>query len=355
MKSARNIAQRATFKKVSGKVSIYSAIICCKIIQKQTSMKISWRRCTDSPVTNAISPTVKIGDYVYVGEGLRKRGEEATVFKYSLTHDTWSPLPDCPTCLHGLATLDGELIVIGGNIIPTNSVYTFTDDKWQQILPPMPTPRSQLSTASYQNKLIIAAGDTTDHNRETARTDRVEIYKKDDCWYSTTRLPFTLTQFTIQMIGDKCYTLGGVGGDFGKSSTVVYTTVSSLLDDAFPADSKYTAPQIKSTWKEFREKHPLTHPSLVELDGTLVVMGGSVDPLNRRGSRFTSTYDSATDTWVECRGAELPLALYRPGLVNLGNNKVMLIGGQPRSQQLSKVGFIGCYVKPQSGIKCPTE
>ena len=38
------------------------------------------------------------------------------------------------------------------------------------------------------------------------RTDGVEIYKKDDCWYSTKRLPFVLTQFTIQMVGDMCYT-----------------------------------------------------------------------------------------------------------------------------------------------------
>ena len=76
-------------------------------------------------------------------------------------------------------------------------------------------------------------------------------------------------------------------------------------------------------------------------------MGGSVDPNRRRGSKFISTYDFATDTWVECKGAELPLALYRPGLVNLGNNKVMLIGGQPRSQSFSKVAFIGCYVKPR--------
>ena len=73
-------------------------------------------------------------------------------------------------------------------------------------------------------------------------------------------------------------------------------------------------------------------------------MGRSVDRNLRYGSKFISTYDFATDTWVECKGAELPLALYRPGLVNLGNNKVMLIIGQPRSQQFSKVVFIGSYV-----------
>ena len=205
--------------------------------------------------------------------------------------------------------------------------------------------RSLLSTTSYENKLIIAAGGTVGANSkgETTSTDIVEIYKKDDCWYSTTRLPFTLAQFTIQMIGDKCYTLGGVTYA-DKTSTALYASVSSLLEHAVPADSRHPKPQIKTTWEQFQKEHPLTFPSLVELDGRLVVMGGSIDKQQRRGSKFISTYDFATDTWVECKGAELPLALYRPGLVNLGNNKVMLIGGQPRSQQFSKVAFIGKVV-----------
>ena len=312
-------------------------------------MKINWRRCTDSPVTNAIPPTVKIGDNVYVGYGLRKREDEKTIFKYSLTHDTWSRLPDCPTFQHGLATLDGELIVIGGRAggLVSNKVYTFRDDKWQQVLPPMPTPRIHLSSASYENKLIIAAGGIISINPKgvNTRTDGVEIYKKDDCWYSTKRLPFVLTQFTIQMIGDMCYTLGGTMSSYNESSTAFYAPVSSLLENAIPADSKHPTPQIKSTWEKILDQHPLTYPSLVELDGRLVVMGGSVDRNLRYGSKFISTYDFATDTWVECKGAELPLALYRPGLVNLGNNKVMLIGGQPRSQQFSKVAFTGSYVK----------
>ena len=200
---------------------------------------------------------------------------------------------------------------------------------------------------SRVNKLIIAAGGKvrTNSRGQTTRTDRVEIYKKDDCWYSTTRLPFSITQFTIQMSGDTCYTLGGTADTYKQSSTALHASVSSLLENAVPADSKYATPQIKSTWKELQHKHPLTFPSLVELDGRLVVMGGSVDSNHRCGSKFITTYDFETDTWVECKGAELPLALYRPGLVNLGNNKVMLIGGQPRSQQFSKVAFIGSYVK----------
>ena len=54
-------------------------------------------------------------------------------------------------------------------------------------------------------------------NGEFTHTDIIEIYKKDDCWYSTERLPFVLTQFTIQMIGDTCYTLGGTPTTYDDS------------------------------------------------------------------------------------------------------------------------------------------
>ena len=226
----------------------------------------------------------------------------------------------------------------------TNTVYTYRDCMWQEVLPPMPTPRCLLSAASYNNELVIAAGGVVEvtSTGKSTRTDRVEIYQKNaSCWFNTKRLPFSLSQLAIQWIGDTCYTVGGIADSFDHSSSALYATVTSLLENAVPVDSRYDAPKIKHTWKMLRNKHPLTFPCLVELDRKLVVMGGSVDWERRRGSKFISTYDFTNSIWIESKGAQLPLALYRPGLVNLGNNKVMLIGGQPRSQQFSKMVFIG--------------
>ena len=126
------------------------------------------------PVTVAGPPVVKIGDSVYVGCGVRKAADELTIFEYSITRDTWSHLPDCPTYHHGLATLDDELLVIGGKISEaTNVVYTFRDETWQEVLPPMPTPRYSLSTLTYENRVIIAAGGTTRRTIDwRVRTDR---------------------------------------------------------------------------------------------------------------------------------------------------------------------------------------
>ena len=283
-----------------------------------------------------------------MGDGLREANKKASIFEYDITFNIWSTLPDCPTKHHGLAALDGELIVVGGRRLgsATNSVYTFREDKWQQVLPPMPTARYRLASTSHGNRLIIAAGGVVkrESNGQVRRTDVVEIYNKDyNSWYTTKRLPFKVSQFPLYTTGDTCYILGGIEGTGDESRTTLYATVYSLLKNVVPVDSQYDTPRIRTTWKKLPDKHPLTFPSLVELDGRLVAMGGSVDEDYRVGSKFISTYDFAANMWVECKGAELPLPLYRPGLLNLGNNKVMLIGGQPGSQQFSSAVFIGSY------------
>ena len=293
-------------------------------------MRVSWKRCADLPVAVSTSPVVKIGDNVYVGDGLRQNGEDSSIFKYNYTLDTWTRLPQSPTGQHALATLNEELISVGGRVSgrATNILYTFRDDMWQEVLPPMPTPRFLLSAISHQDRFIITAGGVLERksNGETIGTDLVEIYiTEDKKWYSTKRLPFPINTLSIAIINNTCYTLGGVSS-ITETSLTLYATVSSLLKNAVPAESGYATPQVRHTWDRLPDKHPLTYPSLVGLDGRLVTMGGSVDPTLRCGTKYITTYDSATETWVECKGAELPLPLYRPNLVKLENNQVLLIG-----------------------------
>ena len=290
---------------------------------------------------------VRIGDFVYVGGGYRDRLEAHTIFKYSISQDTWTPLPHCPTICYGLASLDKELVVIGGisHGKPTNIAYTFMEDTWKEILPPMPTPRFLLSTLSHEDGIIIAAGGVlyTESNGVTLQTDIVEIYIKDRQWYTTKRLPIEVISLSATTVNDKCYLLGGTGYTAEESCTALYTTLSSLLENVEPADSYYSMPQIPITWKKLQGLHPLSHAGIVEVDGRLTAMGGLYGNhvMNYEGTKFISTYDFQTDSWVECKGAQLPLAVFRPGLVELGINKVMVIGGEEKSRQFCSHAFIG--------------
>ena len=306
-----------------------------------------WRRCADIPVATSAPQIVRIADYVYAGGGYRDRLEAHTIFKYSISQDTWTPLPHCPTICYGLASLDKELVVIGGisHVKPTNIAYTFKEDTWKKILPPMPTPRFLLSTLSHEDRIIIAAGGVlhTESNGVKLRTDIVEIYIKDKQWYNTRGLPFVSESLSATTVDDKCYLLGGTGYTAKESCITLYATLSSLLGNAEPVDSKYSIPKIPITWKKLLGLYPLPASGIVEVDGRLTAMGGAHwnHVMNYEGTKFISTYDFQTDSWVECKGAQLPLAVSRPGLVKLGHNKVMVIGGETKSRQFCSHAFIG--------------
>ena len=294
------------------------------------------------PEPISVPQVVKIGNHVYVGGGMRRM--KGPMFKYSLHEDTWTVLPLCRTSGHSLATLDDELLAIGG-MMPVNevahTVYTLRRNKWMEVLPPMPTPRCLHSSATHENRVIITAGGTTSikETGERTQTDAVEIYIKDNQWYTTKRLPLPSSSFSLSIINDTCYILGG-----NTTNYTMYATISSLLENAEPVDSQYSMPQCPVTWDQLKEKHPLILNTAVEINGNLFVMGGSPDIIMHHGTRFISTYDFATDTWVECKGAELPVPLYRTTVLNLDNDEVISIGGQPKSQQFSAEVFIGSYI-----------
>lgn len=282
---------------------------------------------------------------------------EKRIFKYSITHGTWSTLPSCHGTYHqGLTTLDDELIAVGGkrakDKTAVNTVYTFRGDEWKDILPAMPTPRWNLTAISHDNSVIIAAGGTTKRRSdgEFLRTDTVELYKRDTkSWYTTKRLPFELTQFSMCITDGTCYILGGGAAvkNYADSSTTLYATVTSLLDRAVStlAKSRFASPS--ETWEKFEDKHPLTYPSLVEMDGRLVAMGGSEHCEDRNGTTVVSEYNFSTKKWVMCTSSKLKQPLYSVGVLNLGSNKVMVVGGEisnrSGNRQLTSAVYIGSY------------
>ena len=142
------------------------------------------------------------------------------------------------------------------------------------------------------------------------------------------------------MIDDTCYILGGTG-EPKHSLTLLQVSLSSLIEEAIPATRLSVAQERKVEWTT--TAYPLYLPSIVRLEGKLIAMGGSCDAVLRHGTRFISSYDFAADMWVECQEAKLPVPLYRPGVVKLAGNKVMIIGGQSEMKQFSNEVYIASY------------
>ena len=277
---------------------------------------------------------------MYAGGGYRNDSDsQNTIFKYSIRDDFWDTLPYSETVQYSLATLNGELITIGGIVSwkTTNLVYTLRDGAWVKLLPPMPTSRLLCSTISHKNRYIIVAGGVISvlSDGQTKQTDAVELYDKNSKqWYSTIRLPFLTYNFTTCIIGDKCYALGGAG-TAEESCTTMCISLSSLINYAKKA---YSSPRV---WEQLEGIHPLIYTTPAEIDGKLTAMGGSYEKVSRRGMDYISTYDFKTNTWTKCEGTQLPATLYRPGVIKLDDNRLMVIGGQPKMQQFSNEVYIG--------------
>ena len=313
-------------------------------MQKTDALKLTWEKKPYLPVGISSPQIVKIDNFLFVGGGLRNEHESSAFFQYHINDNRWTTLPQCPAKHQGLASLNDELISVGGmgSHEAKSNVYTFRDGQWKEVLPQMPTPRYCLSTVS-NNALIVAAGGVTGITRDgkPLRTQAVEIYINGREWYITKPMPIPFSTPSTCVIGDTCYMQGGIGGNWNDSLTTLQVSLSSLIEEAVLYSRLSVVQESKGEWTT--TKYPLYFSSIVELEGKLVAMGGSYDIMLRHGTRFISSYDFAADMWVECQGAQLPVPLYRPGLVKLPGNKVMIIGGQSEKKQFSKEVYIGTY------------
>jgi hypothetical protein len=295
-------------------------------------LKVTWQRAANIPTATSSPRIVKIKDFVFVGGG----NHMTSIFRYSIIRDKWITLLQCPAYHQGLTTLNEELISVGGrdrnSQEVTNTVYTFRDEEWKEVLPPMPTPRMHLFTVSHNNELIVAAGGSTDSERDGSKhaIDTVEVYIRNRQWYAIKQLPIPFKISSTCVMDDTCYM-------FGVSREALHISLPNLMETAQQTND----PNTQGEWKMLRAEQPIFLSSLVELDGKLVAMGGSYDDEMRVGTIYTSFYDSMADTWVGCKRARLPTPLYKPGVVKLAADKVMIIGGQPRMQHFSNKVYIG--------------
>ena len=132
----------------------------------------------------------------------------------------------------------------------------------------MPTPRYSLSTISYENRVIIAAGGTTRRmlDGECEQTDIVEIYlKESNSWYSTKCLPFPMCNFSMEILKDKCFVIGGITGSYEDSSTMLYSTISSLIENTTvtdPAEVRTIAVAVLGGFFWFLRTTPFQKPKI---------------------------------------------------------------------------------------------
>ena len=130
-------------------------------------------------------------------------GGSNIVFAYNSTDNKWSELPECPNHSFSLAMVNSFLTAIGGmkpSHKVTNSLLSFTDEKWTKQFPPMPTKRRLTAVVCSDRSLVVAGREGGgDKNLRT-----VEVMNTETLQWSTARsLPH------VVVLGNKLMVVGG--------------------------------------------------------------------------------------------------------------------------------------------------
>ncbi len=210
-----------------------------------------------------------------------------TVLGYSPNQDQWDELPPPPVNYFTVATLRGQLLVVGGidrrmsAQRRTNVILTFDESsqRWLQSLPPLPMAVSYPTVVEYQDHLIVAGGGdsfnikTTDVNILDTTTNK---------W--TTAQPFpNADDYNPCLIGDTLYLVGR------DTKQVFRADVPSLISQA-----------SSGVWETVASVH-YYRSSPVIVHNTLLSVGGS-----NKGNQTVEIhmYNPINDQWIKC--GELP-------------------------------------------------
>ena len=230
-----------------------------------------------------------------------------TLLKYTPDHDQWAELPPPPVQDFTVATLRGQLLVVGGRDKSTNkttnAVLTFDEhsQQWVQSYPAMPTAIAHPAVIVYQDHLIVAGG----HNSNDDQTPDVNILDADRKWKIGQPLPSTNTYRSV-LIQETVYLVG----QYNK--TVLRAHAPTLISGA----------NKTGVWETLRNT-PYYFSSPITIGDTLLTVGGS-DKALLGGNPITSIqmYDPTNNQWT--RVDDLPEPMESPNCVM--NSELFVLG-----------------------------
>ncbi len=300
---------------------------------------MQWRRCADLPVGMAVPQSVLHKGRVYAGAGNADSNDDRfRVFKYNPDRDGWSALLPCPVVYFGLAVFQGHLITVGGlgHSGYTGKVHRYREESrdWVEYLIPMPTARCCLSIITTESAIIACGGLVT----VTEYITTVEVYTVQmGQWHTADPLPIPCTYMTATTTADTCYLLGGKSNTRPHVKTVLYTSISSLVQKATSHPQSTHQDGSYPLWNTLPDI-PLKRSTAAGLSGLLLAIGG-IDDQDQKSSAI-HVFVPPTNSWVRLSG-DLPTAAYAATAITLPDNRLLVCGGLDIDQKKLTTVYMG--------------
>ena len=284
-------------------------------------LPLKWRRGKDTPFRTCDYHVVILNGMVYVGGG---ETIASTVLQYSPRSGEWSKLPTSPVSGFAMASLNGQLVLVGNHCTGDKdriTVWDSTSGGWGHPYPAMPTGRSTSAAVGYQNSLIVACGFTD------SAVDTVEVLDSSSGrWYSAQPVPMGGDEMSSTVVGDHWY-LSSRNWKDGQPH-IFSAHLPTLISSATTAAQTNTI----SIWQELPTP-PVGGPTLLALQSHLLLVGGG-----GYGKKL-HRYDPQAKEWREC--GHLPVGMAGPSCAVLPSGELMTAGGIVEGVGRSKQTWIG--------------
>ena len=280
----------------------------------RAKITFDWSRCKDRPDTMELygQPVVHNGKLYFSGftQG------HASVLEYTPDSDLWSELPQPSVRQFTIATLKGQLLVVGGEdeqYTATNTILTFDEPSqtWIHSYPRLPSALTNPAVIGYQNDLIVAGGHSSSGNK-VVDVNILSVTKKMWPWVRACSLPNTddyctvLIEDTVFLVGQSTRSVQMLEAQTpGFISGVVATFISSSKWVSLPNTVDFQA-------------------SPIAISNTLFTVGGSGDTYGGDPTTGIQRYDSTESQWT--RVGDLPEAI-RSCRCTVLSGKLFVFGG----------------------------
>ena len=281
---------------------------------------------------------VRFGDTIIIGSQVYCRSAN-TVHQYDPASGTWTVLPKVPVELFSIASLNEQLVVVGGldegsrSTAKAKTIYAWDsqNEKWTT---PFGNPSLRLGVSrpgcgNYKHYLIVAGGFSS--RMFTPTVDILDT--REGKWYSASPLPETGDIFGTVIIGEMLYLLLHQEGKIVVPSRLILGT--SML--ALIKQAKSGANDGSSVWKQLPDV--LHYVSTIFSIGNMLLtigewpVGTTITPLEPITMKLPTTQVNAdihifnpyTRLWLKV--GELPEMMVRCACTMLPSGRLLVAGG----------------------------
>ena len=277
-------------------------------------MTLTWRQGTPSPKKLHGGAAVVHGNTAYFSQG-------HNVYSYTLSQDKWTELKQCKYQSFSMAVVNNQLTTIGGGrgATATDTLLCLSrsssEMKWEELLPPMPTPRISPAAVTTPTHLIVAGGSEGLFGGilsvvETLDTNTLQ-------WSSVSSSPEALENPNMTLCNGQLY--------LSRDSKIFSCSVEELLKSRKPASTSNS----DSVWIKLANIPALHYASLTTLRGQVFAIGGRDRAYAGTATGAIHQYNRSTNSWSYIGKMPTPRAL--PLVAVLPSHELIVVGGSSSS------------------------